>query len=138
MIILDTNVVSALMRDTPDPKVSNWLDHQPEGSIWTTSITVFEIEAGLQIMPTGRRKTTLSDEFKRLLDEIHHRVSVFGEEAARRAVSLAATRQREGRVGELRDTMIAGIVLANNASLATRNVPHFRDIPAKILNPWDE
>ena len=137
MIILDTNVVSALMRDVPDAKVTEWLDHQPEDSIWTTSITVFEIQAGLQVMPAGRRKTTLFDEFERLLDEIQHRISVFNEEAARQSATLTAARQKVGRVGELRDTMIAGIVLAQKASLATRNVAHFHDISARILNPWD-
>jgi predicted nucleic acid-binding protein len=137
MIILDTNVVSALMRDVPDAKVTQWLDHQPEGSIWTTSVTVFEIQAGLQVMPDGTRKTTLSEEFEHLLDEIQHRVSVFNEEAARQAANLTATRQKVGRVGELRDTMIAGIVLAHRAALATRNVAHFGDISARIMNPWD-
>lgn len=138
MIILDTNVVSALMRDVPDKKVSQWLDHQPEGSIWTTSITVFEIHSGLHAMPTGIRKTALSEEFEHLLDEIHHRVSVFNEEAARKAADLTAMRKKIGSVGELRDTMVAGIVLAHKAALATRNVAHFRDISARILNPWDD
>lgn len=137
MIILDTNVISALMRDVPDQGVSQWLDHQPEGSIWTTSITVFEIQSGLQVMPPGTRKTALSEGFEHFLDEIHHRVSVFNEEAARQAANVTAMRQKVGRVGELRDTMIAGIVLAHKASLATRNVAHFRDICARILNPWE-
>lgn len=136
MIILDTNVISALMRDLPDQKVVQWLDHQPEGSIWTTSITVFEIRAGLQVMPAGTRKAALWQEFEHLLDEIQHRVSVFNEEAARQATDLTAMRQRVGRVRELRDTMIAGIVLSHHASLATRNVAHFDDISAMIVNPW--
>jgi toxin FitB len=136
MIILDTNVVSALMRNVPDPRVSEWLDRQPEYSIWTTAITVFEIRVGLQVMPEGMRKSALSEQFERLLDEISHRISVFGEEAARRAASLTAARQKKGRTGEIRDTMIAGIVLAQNATLATRNTADFADIAAKIINPW--
>jgi len=136
MIILDTNVIAALMRDVPDPTVSEWLDQQPEYSIWTTAITVFEIQAGLGIMPEGMRKSALSEEFARLLDEIHHRISVFGEEAARHAARLAAERQKEGREGEIRDTMVAGIVLAQNATLATRNTIQFADISAKVVNPW--
>jgi predicted nucleic acid-binding protein len=76
------------------------------------------------------------ERFERLLYEIDHRVVVFDEEAASQAALLAASRQRVGRVGELRDTMIAGIVLSRNASLATRNVAHFSDISAPIINPW--
>lgn len=136
MIILDTNVISALMRDVPDPMVSAWLDQQPEYSVWTTAITVFEIQAGLLVMPEGRRKSALTEEFARLLDEIHRRICVFGEAAARQAAALAADRQERGRPGEIRDTMIAGIVLAQNATLATRNTAHFSDISAKVVNPW--
>jgi predicted nucleic acid-binding protein len=73
MIILDTNVLSALMRDVPDVKVASWLDQQPGTSIWTTSITMFEIQIGLQIMPVGKKKTALSEEFERLLDQMGHR-----------------------------------------------------------------
>jgi toxin FitB len=136
MIILDTNVISALMRDIPDPTVSEWLDRQPEYSIWTTAITVFEIRAGLLAMPEGSRRSALSEKFARLLDEIHHRISVFGEEAARWAASVAADRQSKGLVSQMRDTMVAGIVLAQNATLATRNTAHFADISAKVVNPW--
>jgi predicted nucleic acid-binding protein len=136
MIILDTNVLSALMRDVPDVKVASWLDQQPGTSIWTTSITMFEIQIGLQIMPVGKKKTALSEEFERLLDQMGHRIAVFDEHAARLAANLSAVRQKKGRVGEMRDTMIAGIVLAHHASLATRNVTHFSDIQATVVNPW--
>lgn len=114
-----------------------WLDREPEYSVWTTSVTVFEVQAGLQVMPAGKKRLALSAEFERLLDEIDHRIAVFDEQAARQAANLTASRQKTGRVGELRDTMIAGIVLACNASLATRNVAHFRDISATIVNPWE-
>lgn len=136
MIILDTNVVSALMRNVPDKNVVAWLDQQPQTSIWTTSITILEINVGLQIMPAGRKRTELSEEFERLVDSIDHRIAVFDEEAARLAANLTAHRQKKGRAGEARDTMIAGIVLARHASLATRNVTHFADISATVVNPW--
>ena len=87
-------------------------------------------------MPAGRKRSALSEEFERILDQMHHRIAVFDDEAAREAANLAAMRQKAGRVGELRDTMIAGIVLAHNASLATRNVVHFSDIGAVVVNPW--
>ena len=136
MIILDSNVLSALMRDAPDEMVASWLDRQPQTSIWTSSITILEIQTGLQIMPAGKKRVSLSEDFERLLDRIDHRIAAFDEQAARLAAELTGLRQRKGRVGELRDTMIAGIVLANRASLATRNVTHFADIAATVIDPW--
>jgi len=136
MIILDTNVLSALMRDVPERKVVSWLDRQPQGSIWTTSITILEIQVALQIMPVASERTELSEHFERLLDSIYHRIAVFGEEAARLSASLTIARQKKGARGDMRDSMIAGIVLAHHATLATRNVTHFSDIAAKVVNPW--
>ena len=136
MIILDSNVLSALMRDVPDQMVASWMDRQPQSSLWTSSITILEIQTGLQVMPAGKRKASLSEGFERLLDRMDHRIAVFDEQAARLAAELTGLRQKKGRVGELRDTMIAGIVLAHRASLATRNVTHFADISATVINPW--
>lgn len=137
MIILDTNVVSALMRNFPEPDVAKWLDRQPPSSIWTTSITVLEIQVGLRIMPPGKKQTFLSDGFEELLNRIQHRIAGFGEESARIAADLSAERQKKGRVGEIRDTMVAGIVLTHRARLATRNPSHFDDIGAVVINPWN-
>ncbi len=136
MIILDTNVISALMNDPPDRKVVDWFDRQVASLIWTTSITVLEIQFGLQIMPAGKRRTGLSLVFELILEGIDSHIADFDEEAARQTAELMASRQKAGRVGELRDSMIAGVVLARHASLATRNVAHFSDIPATVLDPW--
>jgi len=137
MTVLDTNVVSALMNDPPDDKVIVWIDSQARTSIWTTSITVFEIRSGLEIMPAGKRQAKLAEVFERILDRLAQRIAVFDDEAARLAANLTAFRRKKGRVGELRDTMIAAIVLAHRASLATRNVAHFSDISATVVNPWN-
>jgi predicted nucleic acid-binding protein len=136
MIILDTNVLSALMRSAPERKVVSWLDRQPQGSIWPTSTTVLDLQVGLRTIPTATEKAELSEKFKRLLDSIYHRIAVFGEEAARLSAELAVLRQMNGRAGDMRDCMIAGIVLAHHASLATRNATHFSDIQATVVNPW--
>ena len=136
VIILDTNVLAALMRDAPDPSVVSWMDRQPQSSIWTNSLTMLEIQTGLQVMPAGKKRVSLSEDFERLLDRIDHRIVAFDEQAARFAAELTGLRQKKGRVGELRDTMIAGIVLSHHASLATRNVMHFADISATVVNPW--
>jgi predicted nucleic acid-binding protein len=139
MVILDTNVLSELMRQQPEHAVTVWLDRQAEPSVWTTSINVFEIRSGIEILPRSRRRSLLETEFERLIEEdISGRVISFDTAAAEQAANLVAARQRAGRPGELRDTMIAGIVLANHATLATRNTRHFADLAMPVVNPWDE
>ncbi|MGB8011934.1 MAG: type II toxin-antitoxin system VapC family toxin [Terriglobales bacterium] len=136
MIILDTNVLSALMRQVPDQSVVDWLDGQPRTSVWTTSVTVLEIQFGLQILVAGRRRTLLNQAFEELLDRIGQRVATFDLAAAGQASDLMAARHRKGRPGDLRDTMIAGIALAHHATLATRNTSHFEDAALPLVNPW--
>ncbi len=138
MIVLDTNVISALMNDPPESEVVAWLNRQADSSIWTTSVTILEIESGLQMMPIGKRQAGLSSVFERILDGLYHRIAIFDEPSARAAANLMATRRKKGRVVEMRHTMIAGIVLAHRAALATRNVAHFDDIGAPVINPWAE
>jgi predicted nucleic acid-binding protein len=138
MILLDTNVISALMRETPDEEVIRWLDRQPRTSIWTTSINVFESRYGLQILPVGKRQSSMKSLFERVLNEkIEGRIAAFDTIAAAHAADLAASRKARGRPGEQRDTMIAGIVLASHAKLATRNVKHFDEIASSVVNPWE-
>jgi predicted nucleic acid-binding protein len=138
MIVLDTNVLSALILDRPPLAVAEWLDRQPHLSVWTTSITVFEIRFGLNSMPAGKRQAQRIAVFERILvDVIEQRFATFDSASAERAAELAADRRRRGRPGELRDTMIAGIVLASHAKLATRNVKHFQDIASSVINPWN-
>lgn len=136
MIILDTNVLSALMRQTPDKNVIVWLDKQPRTSVWTTSVTILEVRFGLQIMSLGKRRSLLIQAFEAVLDKIGYRVAPFDAAAAQQAGDLMASRQKKGRLGELRDTMIAGIVLAHHATLATRNTTHFEDVSVPVINPW--
>ena len=137
MIILDTNVLSALMRTVPDAHVVAWLDRQPAESVWITSITLFEAYLGLALLPSGRRRRTLEAAFARLLQEdLENRVLDFDSAAATEGASLAAARQKNGRPVDLRDTQIAGIALARRATLATRNVRHFRDLRILIVDPW--
>jgi len=138
VIILDTNVLSALMRRVPEAPVVAWLDSQPAESVWITSITLFESRLGLALLPRSRRRQTLETAFARLLDEdLGNRVLDFDGAAAAEAASLAAGRQRAGLPVDIRDTLIAGIALARRATLATRNVKHFRDLNVPVINPWD-
>ncbi len=138
MIILDTNVLSALMRVEPDRAVVNWLDQQPSESIWITSITLFEARFGLQLLPEGSRRRQLMARFDELLSsDLENRVLLFDQAAAKQAAELAARRQQAGRPVDMRDTFIAGIALARKARIATRNTRHFDDLPGMVINPWD-
>jgi len=93
MIILDTNVFSALMGRVPDEHVIGWLDRQPRSSIWTTSVTILEVRFGLQTMPLGKRRARLVRVFETILaDKISQRVAPFDTAAARQAGDLMAFR----------------------------------------------
>ena len=137
MIILDTNVLSAMMRPTPAEQVVAWLDKQARTSMWITSVTIFEIQFGLRILPVGKRRSLLTKTFEAVLtDDIGGRVAPFDTSAAECCAELMAARHKKGRPVELRDTMIAGIALACHASIATRNVSHFEDLSVPVVNPW--
>jgi toxin FitB len=138
LIILDTNVLSELMQKAPDPSVVGWLDRQPAESVWITSITLFEARLGLALLPSGRRRQALELAFEELLaEDLEERVLDFDRSAAEAAAVLAAERQQNDRTVDMRDTQIAGIVIARRAALATRNVKHFADITAEVVNPWE-
>jgi toxin FitB len=138
MIVLDTNVLSGFIKPEPDRAVISWLDGQSRLSIWITSITIYEVRYGLAIMSDGRRRTLTSKEFERALaEDFEGRVLHFDVGAAAQAASLMAGRHRIGRPSELRDTMIAGIAIAQRATLATRNVRHFDDLDIPVVNPWE-
>jgi toxin FitB len=138
MIVLDTNVISEIMLPRPEPQVLLWLDRQPGSSIWTTSVNIFEIRSGLQSMPAGKRRAALMQMFDRWqIEVVQGRIVNFDETAARRAADVNALQKEMGRPADPRDTMIAGIVLASHAKLATRNVKHFEDIASSVVNPWE-
>lgn len=138
MIILDTNVLSALMRSEPDKTVVSWLDDQVTESIWITSITLFEAHFGLALLPKGARRQELTARFDDLLaNDLENRVLLFDQAAAKKAADLAAQRKYAGRPVDMRDTFIAGIALARKARIATRNTRHFDDLPGMVINPWD-
>lgn len=137
MIVLDTNVLSAMMRAQPDPAVTAWLDRQPAESIWTTTVTVFEIRFGLEILPDSRRRQQLEDLFGLVLQQgLEHRILALDTPAAQQAATLAAKRRQLGRPVDFRDTMIAGIAVARRAAIATRHTRHFADLDVPVLDPW--
>ena len=137
MVILDTDVLSEAMRS--DSVALAWLDRQPWTSVWTTTITIFEIRLGLIMMPAGRRRALKLVEFERVLEEdLERRILPFDTVAAEQAAVLMGKRRRAGRPVDSRDTMIAGIALAQRATLATRNLRHFADLNVAVVNPWNQ
>jgi predicted nucleic acid-binding protein len=137
VIILDTNVISALMRPIPDRAVIAWLDDQEPDSIWTTAVTVFEVELGIALLAEGRRRRRLEQDFVRTLrEDLQDRVLPFDLASAHAAAALAADRERTGRPVDVRDTQIAGIAVSRRATIATRNVRHFSDLDVPLINPW--
>jgi predicted nucleic acid-binding protein len=136
MIILDTNVISSLMREPADNVVLRWLDQQPRTSVWITAITMLEIRFGLEVMVDGRRKLAREKAFNRLIDEkLERRIASFDASAAQATAVLMNSRQRRGEPRDLRDSMIAGIAIARRAALATHNVKHFDDTGIEVINP---
>jgi predicted nucleic acid-binding protein len=137
VILLDTNVISALMQQEPDPTVMAWLDAQPGESIWTTSVTVFEVRFGLEALESGRRRRRLEEAFDALITEdLDNRVVGFDVVAAASAGNVAATQRRAGRPVEFRDVFIAGMATARKATLATRNTRHFEGLGLTVVDPW--
>jgi len=136
--VLDTDVLSALMRREADLSVISWLDHQAAEFIWTTSITVFEIRFGLELLAPGRRRRQLQEAFAIILDEdFQGRILPFDTDAAHAAATRAAQRRTAGLTVDFRDIEIAGIVAARRATLATRNTRHFYGLGIAIVNPWN-
>jgi predicted nucleic acid-binding protein len=130
VIILDTNVVSEVMRRTPAPNVIAWLDGQAEGAIWITPATVLEIRTRVELRSACRRRTSLSIDIERFLDtDIRGRVVAFDSAAPRISASSTAARRRAGRPTDLCDSMIAGI------ALATRNARHFDYLSLALIDP---
>jgi predicted nucleic acid-binding protein len=131
MIVLDTNVMSELMRREPEHVVLRWLDLQPSQSLWTTAISIFELQVGLERLQFGRRKQALEGGMRRLIDVVlDGRVLPFDLEAANAAATIA-DRHRV-------DSQIAGIVASRRAVLATRNPRHFADAGIKLVDPWTD
>ncbi|MDP3288255.1 MAG: type II toxin-antitoxin system VapC family toxin [Methyloversatilis sp.] len=137
MIILDTNVVSELLRPVPDERVVAWVRAQRQSSLFTTVITRGEMLFGVCLLPEGRRRQELLREVIAVFsDDMAERVLDFGSEAADAYAEIAATRRSQGRPVSQSDAMIAGIARSRGADLATRNVRDFESCGVTLINPW--
>lgn len=137
MIVLDTNVISELMRQQPAVAVTDWINRQPPDSVWTTTVSVFEVFFGIEVHPDGKRQQALRSAFEQALrDVFRNRILSFDFAAAAEAARIARRRKQAGQPSEIRDLQIAGIAAANNATLATRNTTDFDESGAVAVNPW--
>lgn len=139
MIILDTNVLSALMRHDTEPAVLAWLDRQVPEDLWTTAVTIFEIRLGIEILAGGRRRRSLEQAFTEALHtRLSGRILAVDRGAAEAAATIAAELHGLGSPIEVRDLLIAGITSARKASLATCNPRHFERTGVMVENPWHD
>lgn len=139
MIVLDTNVVSELMRATPAPTVLRWVDAQDPASLWIASVTVQELYYGIARLPAGKRQSRINELVTSMLDEdFAGQVAAYDGEAAAIAGQLLARCEKTGRRMPLADAQIAAICLAHQATLATRNSRDFDGAGLDLINPWNE
>lgn len=138
MIVLDTNVLSELMRDRPDPAVVEWVDAREQAELAITSITVAEVHYGIARLDHGARKSRLAAAFGELLgSDFAGRVLPFGREAAEAYGALVAHRDSLGAPIAMADAQIGAICASRGARLATRDVRGFADLGFEVQNPWD-
>lgn len=138
MIVLDTNVLSELMKPAPAGSVVRWIAAQPALSLYTTSITQAEILHGIMLLPSGRRRTALEAAAEAMFkEEFGGRILPFGSDAARLYSLIAAERRRAGRAIAHFDAQIAAIARSNGAAIATRNVIDYDRCGVTVINPWE-
>lgn len=137
MIVLDTTVLSELMRGAPADAVTRWFAGQPAAALYTTAITECEILLGIQLLPAGKRRRALESAAAAMFQEdFAGRVLPFARDAARRYADIAAARQRAGHPIAAFDAQIAAITQAAGATLATRNLADFESCGIKLVDPW--
>ena len=136
-MVLDTNVVSELMRPEPDANVLAWLNNQPADTLWLSSVVVSELLYGVARLPDGKRRAQLALAVQAMLaEDFSGRVLPFDLEAAVVYADLVAMRERQGQPIDVADAQIAAICLAHGATLITRNTKHFEGVGLTLTNPW--
>ena len=138
MIVLDTNVVSELMRPRGEAHVIAWADEQPADRVYLTAVTTAELRYGVARMPDGRRKTDLADRLQRTIaEEFASRILSFDDNAAALYAAIVMGRERRGLPISMADAQIAAICRHHGAGLATRNTKDFAHTGIDVIDPWD-
>jgi len=137
VIVLDTNVISELMKANPNPVVQVWVAAQPRETLFTTSVTKAEILFGIAALPEGRRRTGLAEAAEALFSEdLEGRVLPFDEAAAVYYAEIVAARRRAGSPMEAFDAQIAATAIVAGAAVATRDIDGFLDCGLMLIDPW--
>ena len=138
MILLDTNVVSELMRAEPNPKVQKWIEKQAIETLFLSSITLAEIYFGLEILPDGKKKQALYDSFNReILPLFDKRIVSFDEKMAMTNAQIRAVARQNGYTIATADGLIATIAKCHKLTVATRDTAPFEYAGLSVINPWD-
>lgn len=138
MIIIDTNIISELMKPTPSSRVILWLDQQEVTQLFITTITIAEIAYGLHTLPQGNRRNSLEDIFNTaIMEAFTHRILAFDQPAAYQYGKIMAHRKEIGRPLGVPDGQICAIAHNNNAMIATRNIRDFENCGIKLVNPFE-
>ena len=137
MILLDTNVVSELMRRSPDPAVEAWVMGHAVEALFFSAVGEAELRYGATVLPAGRRRETLTSDIEAMLhDAFENRILPFDSDAARVYASIAAARCVAGRAFSQADGQIVAIARSRGMTVATRNVIDFEDMGGNVINPW--
>jgi hypothetical protein len=137
MIVLDTNVLSELLRPVPSPHVVRWMEGQPLSSLFATTITQAEMLYGIEAMPKGKRRDALQREIRAMFtQDFANRILPFDVEAAQAYPGIAAARRALGRPISPLDAQIAAIASSRGAKLATRNIADFEHCGVALVDPW--
>lgn len=137
MIILDTNVLSEILRPVPEPRVIDWIRSQARTSLFTTTVTRGEMFYGIGLLPDGARRQSLQEAVQAIFDEdFAGQVLSLDNESADAYAEIASSRKRAGHPISQFDAMIAGLTRSRGASLATRNAKDFVDCGIVVINPW--
>lgn len=137
MVIVDTNVLSEVLRPEPERSVRHWLTRQRSDMLFTTAVCEAEILFGAALMPAGRRRRTFEEIATALFqEEFAGRILPFDSDAAREFAVIASSRREAGRLISQFDAQIAAIARSRGAALATRNIADFRDCGIELIDPW--
>lgn len=139
MILLDTNVISEWMRPAPDSRVIAWLDGWPVGQLFVPAIAKAEIEAGIALLPEGKRRAALNQAAEVIFAEFSGRCLPLDCDCAAQYASILAVSRRAGRPMTVEDAQIAAIAYRHGMTLATRNLSDFdclKDL--ELIDPWQE
>ena len=137
MVILDTNVISELIRPRPHPAVVEWIDQQNAFEVWITAVTAAELRTGVALLPESKRKSDLHLHIERLLDETFAGfVLPFDDKSTIPYADIVSSRRNRGRPIAFQDAQIGAICLQQGMTLATRNTRDFEDTGIDLIDPW--